>query len=253
MRTAVPAGALLALAASLMSLPTASFAGPSDYIYTPGVEYGEREIDFKFGTEKNRDGTIANATSIGLGWGVHPRWFTEFYAKWHKEPGEKAGFDAWEWENKFQLTETGQFPVDIGLLVEIERPKDRAEGYEVRWGPLFQADITDKVQANFNVLWEKHYRADEGGPAELGYQWQLKYRHTAELEFGAQGFGEVGPWTHWESSSEQMHKAGPAIFGKFRLGSGASKQVIKYNAALLFGLNHNSPRHTLRTQVEYEF
>lgn len=250
MRTAVPAGALLALATSLMSLPAVSVAGPSEYVYTPTVEYGEKEIDFKFGTEKNRDGSIANATSIGFGWGVTPRWFTEVYAKWHKEPGESSGFDAWEWENKFQLTETGQFPVDIGLLVEIERPKDRTEGWEVRWGPLFQADISEKWQANLNVLWEKHYRTEEASPAELGYQWQLKYRYKPELEFGAQGFGEVGPWTHWEKSSEQEHKAGPAIFGKFHVGT---KQAIKYNAALLFGLNNASPKHTFRLQAEYEF
>lgn len=250
MRTAVPAGVIAALAASLMSLPAVSVAGPADYVYTPAVEYGEREVDFKFGTEKNRDGTTANATSLGFGWGVTPYWFTEVYAKWHKEPGETHGFDAWEWENKFQLTETGKYPIDIGLIVEIERPKDRSEGYELRWGPLLQTDITDTVQANFNVLFEKHYRAQEPSPAELGYQWQLKYRYRPEFEFGVQGFGEVGPWDHWERASEQTHKAGPAIFGKFHLGP---KQVIKYNAAVLFGLNNAAPRHTFRMQAEYEF
>jgi len=28
---------------------------------------------------------------------------------------------------------------------------------------------------------------------------------------------------------------------------------VKYNAALLFGTNHNTPRVTLRFQSEYEF
>jgi hypothetical protein len=250
MHTAARAGALVALATSLMSLPHAVLAGPADYVFTPAVEYGEREVDFKFGAAKNRDGTIENATSLGLGFGVTERWFTEFYAKWHKEPGETSGFDAWEWENKFQLTETGRYPVDIGLIVEIERPKDRREGYELRWGPLFQTDITDKVQANFNVLFEKHYRAEEAGPAELGYQWQLKYRWKPEFEYGLQGFGDVGPWDHWEPKSEQPHIAGPAIFGKFRVGQ---KQVVKYNAAVLFGLTEGAPRHTFRMQAEYEF
>jgi hypothetical protein len=250
MRTAAAAGTLAVLAASLMSLPTLSVAGPADYVYTPAVEYGEREVDFKFGAEKNRDGTIGNATSLGLGWGVTPWWFTEAYAKWHKEPGETSGFDAWEWENKFQLTETGKYPVDIGFIVEIERPKDRTEGYEVRWGPLFQTDITDKVQANFNVLFEKHYRAEAAGPAELGYQWQVKYRYKREFEFGAQGFGDVGPWDHWEPKSQQPHIAGPAIFGKINVGT---KQVINYNAAVLFGLTNGAPRHTFRLQTEYEF
>jgi hypothetical protein len=249
MHAAKLAGASLALATALMT-QTAAYAGPADYVYEPTVEYGEREIDFKAGTAKLRGGERESAQSIGFGYGVTERWFTEFYAKWHQTPDEGKGFDAWEWENKFQLTETGRWPVDVGLIIELERPKNRAEGYEVRWGPLFQAEITDKVQANLNVLIEKHYRAEEGGPAELGYQWQLKYRMRPEFEYGLQGFGEVGPWTHWAPASEQAHIAGPAIFGRVHVGP---KQAIRYNAALLFGLNHGAPRNTLRLQAEYEF
>ena len=94
MRTAAPAGALLALTASLLSLPGVAIAGPADYVYEPAVEYGEREIDFKAGSAKLREGDRTNATSLGLGWGVTSRWFTEVYAKWHKEPGEASGFAA---------------------------------------------------------------------------------------------------------------------------------------------------------------
>lgn len=248
MRTANLAGAACALALVLQSLPAQ--AGPADYVYTPTVEYGEREIDLKYGTAKSRDGTRESAFSTGVGLGVNEWWFTEFYGKWHKEPGDRTSFDAWEWENKFQLTQTGRYPVDVGFIVELERPKDRSEGYEVRWGPLLQTEISSMWQANLNLLVTKHYRASSPSPAELGYQWQLKYRYKAELEFGAQGFGGVGPLAHWAPASEQTHIAGPAIFGKFRVGQ---KQVIKYNAAVLYGLNHGAPRNTFRMQAEYEF
>jgi hypothetical protein len=248
MRFALPAAASLALASSLMSLP--AFAGPADYVYTPNVEYGERELELKYGTAKLRDGSRASEISTSFGLGVTEHWFTELYAKWHKEPFDHTTFDAWEWENKFQLTEQGRYPVDIGFLLEIERPRDRSEGYEVRWGPLFETDITDRVQANFNAFITKHYRATEAGPAELGYQWQLKYRYKPEFEFGVQGFGEVGPWTHWEHGSAQSHIAGPAVFGKFNLGE---RRVIKYDAAILFGMTQGAPRNTFRLRTEYEF
>ncbi len=39
------------------------------------------------------------------------------------------------------------------------------------------------------------------------------------FEYGLQGFGEVGKWDDWESSSDQQHKAGPAIFGKLPVGN----------------------------------
>jgi hypothetical protein len=251
MRTAYSAGALAALALSTVLLPTHTIAGPNDYVVTPIVEAGEREIDFKAGTAKLREDTRSSKESIGLGWGATSWWFTELYALWKKESGSPHQFDAWEWENKFQLTETGKYPVDLGFLFEIERPQDRSEGYEYRWGPLLQADLGDKVQSNLNVLFEKHIRSEETSEAELGYQWQLKYRWRPTMEFGFQGFGNIGPWQHWLASSEQAHIAGPALFGRIKTGEG--RQAIKYNAGLLFGLSDGAPSNTARLQVEYEF
>ncbi len=250
MRTAIWVGALVALAISSLAFSRPASAGPSDYVFTPIVEEGEREIDIKAGTAKSRDGARESKYSAGLGLGVNGWWFTEVYAIWHKLPNESHGFDAWEWENKFQLTETGRYPVDVGLLFEIERPKDRSEGYEYRWGPLLQADITPDIQANLNLLFEKHIRSSAPGKAELGYQWQVKYRWRPSFEYGMQGFGDVGPWNDWEPRSAQPHVAGPAVFGRIGLGA---RQAIKYNAGLLFGLTDGAPRHTFRLQAEYEF
>lgn len=250
MRTPVRAAALIALALFSLSVAFIATAGPSDYVITPIVEDGEREIDFKAGTTKERDGMRKSKYSVGLGMGVNSWWFTEIYAIWHKETGERSSFDAWEWENKFQVTDTGKYPVDIGVLFEIERPRDRSQGYEYRWGPLLQADVTPTLQANLNLLFEKHIRGSDLGKAELGYQWQLKYRWRPEFEFGLQGFGDVGPWNKWEPKSAQPHVAGPAAFGRIKVGQ---RQTIKYNAGLLFGLTDSAPRNTFRLQAEYEF
>ena len=43
---------------------------------------------------------------------------------------------------------------------------------------------------------------------------------------------------------------GGQISGKLNLGG---RNVIKYNAAVLFGVTSAAPDHTLRAQVEYEF
>ena len=249
MRNAASRAARTALAClPLLAILQAAHAGPADYVVPAVVEEGEREIEFKAGTAKLRDGTRESEYALSLGWGVNSHWFTELTAKWHKEPGLQHDFDAWEWENRFQFTETGKYPVDVGFLLEIERPKDRSEGYEYKWGPLFQADI-GRVTANLNILIEKQIRAVESHRAELGYQWQVRYRGQPALEFGAQGFGDVGPWDHWEPGSQQPHILGPAVFGEVKSGG----HGIKYNAAVLFGLTHGSPRNTLRLQAEYEF
>ena len=237
-----------ALGALLLAAASAAHAGPDDYVATPAVEYGEREIELRFGTAK-QSGERFSAGSIAFGYGATPWWFTEVYAKFTRAAGESTRFDAVEWENKLQLTEPGEHFVDLGLLVEIERPRERAEGYELRIGPLLQRDF-GPVQANVNVLLERHFHSDEPEATELGYQWQLKYRWRPDLEFGAQGFGDVGNWNDWSPVREQEHIAGPALFGKLGLGG---RQVLKYNAALLFKLSSAAAERTFRAQLEYEF
>ena len=237
------------IAALTLTAGTAAIAGPADYVYTPAVEYGEKEIDFKFGTGRQGDAARESAASIGFGYGATEWWFTEFYVKYKMNSFEPTKYDALEWENKFQLTQQGQYPVDLGLLVEVERPTDRTEGWEVKWGPLLQTEY-GKWQLNANVLFQRNYRAAIPSGTVLQYQWQAKYRWEKELEFGVQGFGEVGQWDDWLPGDQRDHKLGPAIFGKLPLGD---RQAIRYNVAWLLGASQAAHDHTLRLQLEYEF
>lgn len=231
---------------------SAASAGPSDYVYTPNVEYGERELDFKFGSARG-DGW-EQASSIGFGWGVTERWFTEAYLKYKRKSGLGNRLDAVEWENKFQLTETGKYPVDVGVLAEIEVPHQNGGTYEFKFGPLIQTEF-GRIQLNGNLLFERKYRGNDQvdpapHPMEIGYQWQIKYRWLRQFEYGLQGFGEMGKWNSWDNRDAQNHRFGPAVFGKVGLGG---RQALAYNAAWLLGASRAAPDHTLRLQVEYEF
>ncbi len=237
------------LAAGVLLTSMHAHAGPADYVFMPNVEYGEKEIDFKAGTARKDGDPRESAASIGYGYGIKEWWFTEIYLKGKRENNEGAKYDAIEWENKFQLTESGKYPVDVGFLVEIERPREHSEGWELKWGPLFQTEF-GKVQINANLLFERNYRAAVNAPTQLLYQWQAKYRWLPQFEFGLQGFGEMTKWDRWSSSDNRTDRLGPAIFGKLPLGG---HQAIRYNAAWLVGAAKAAPDHTLRVQVEYEF
>jgi len=241
------------VAAAALGLPFACHADPDEYVNTPSVEYGEREFDFKYGTARVNDlDQRASASSLGVGYGATPWWFTEAYLKVHKEPGDRTRYDAFEWENKFQLTEPNRYPVDVGLLTEIEIPKEHAiEGYELKVGPLFQFD-TGALRWNANLFLQRSIRgaADEPRVTELSYQLQAAYHLAHGLDVGAQAFGEMGQWDHWVPSDEQTHRIGPAVFGKVKL---AGRAAIVYNAAWLIGAAKGAPDNTLRVQVEYEF
>jgi len=242
----------VACAVFFVIIPLTALAGePDDYIFLPAVAYGEREIDLKLGTWKHPEVGRTSAASVGFGFGVTQRWFTEFYSIFQHTNDRGTHFDAWEWENKFQLTEIGQYPIDAGFILEIEKPNDLAGGYKVLLGPLLQKEM-GKVQLNANFLLTQIFGSHSSQRAEYGYQWQVKYRWQPKFGFGFQGFGDVGSWNRWDAIDEPspQHRMGPAIFGKFALGG---RQAIRYNAAFLFLKSNNAPGQNIRAQVEYEF
>ena len=227
------------------------FAGAADYVYTPAVEYGEREIDFKVGATSPVAVSRTQGASIGFGYGAKEYWFTEVYLK--QERNGSAVANLAEWENKFQLTDTGKYPVDVGLITELEAPLSANAPWEFKLDPLFQTEF-GKFQWNGNLLFERTFgKADENGvpySTNFSYQWQAKYRWQPILEFGLQGFGDMGKWNDWNKQIDQIHRVGPAVFGKFALGN---RRAIRYNAAWLIGSNNAAPDHTFRMQIEYEF
>lgn len=231
------------------------YAGNADYVYTPTVEYGEREIDFKYGVGQPVNGDRMNVSSLGFGYGATEYWFTELYLKREVKgnDGTLGNETLAEWENKFQLLETGKFPVELGLITEVEAPISNAGQWEFKAGPLLQTDF-GKVQLNANFLLQRKYASDGGSvhsATEAKYQWQVKYRLKTEFEFGAQGFGNLGEWDKWVSNKdEENHSVGPAIFGKLVLGN---RQAVKYNAAWLIGSGAGAAERTFRMQAEYEF
>ncbi len=238
--------AAFAALASLCLSP--AFADPAEYVFEPTVTEGEREFDFKFGTASDPGADRLSAASAAFGVGVTRYWFTEVYAKYERE-GAVTRFDAVEWENRFQPIEPGQWPVDLGLVIEIEKPRLAAEGWELNFGPLLELDY-GRTQVNTNLLLHRNFRAEQPQSMQLAYQLQMKYRYRESFEFGLQAFGDLGPWNNWAPTSEQSHRAGPAIFGKLPLSPG---HALRYNAALLWRTGGTADNRTLRAQIEYEF
>lgn len=236
----------IAIASVLMNT---AIAAPVDSVYTPYVEYGKREFDYRYASTRKGGDSRRTPSSIGFGYSAGDYWFTKFHLQYNRVGDGSNKYDGLAWENKFQLTDVGQYPVDIGFIATLARPQNRSEGYELTLGPLFQSYI-GSTQLNGNLLFVRNFRADVPKPTQLEYQWQARYRMNPKLDFGAQGFGEFGRWDHWAPRSQQTHLFGPALFGKLPL---AGRQALKYNAAYLIDANDAIHSKTFRVQIEYEF
>jgi hypothetical protein len=229
--------------------PGAALADPADFVFVPYATAGARVVAYAAGVEHGPDGAREAQQTATLGWSPTARWFTSAYAGWIAADGGRFAFDEWSWLNHVQLNPPGAGPVDLGLLCEIERPRDRAEGTGIVCGPTLQAD-TDRLQLNLNALFSKHLHGADPEPWNLGYQWQAKALVGRGVELGAQGFGALGPWNRWAPAARQEHTLGPAVFAKWTLADGRALQL---DAGLLFGLGSGSPRDLLRLRMQHEF
>jgi len=92
-------------------------------------------------------------------------------------------------------------------------------------------------------------RAQATAPTQLKYQWQVRHRWKPWLHFGAQGFGELGPWDRWSPHDAQSHRAGPALFGSIDAGPG----VIGWQAAYLLGKTFGQRGDMFTLRLKYDF
>lgn len=233
-----------------------SFAGQAQAaavkVYSPYIEKGEVEIEYKgyrtFDSDSTKDNTQKN--SVSLGYGVTDFWATEIGGAWKKSPGGSTLFDATEWENRFQLTERGEYFVDWGLLVEYEHVRDRRnDADEFAIGPIIAKDI-GKTTNIVNVIFERQLGANRDGGVGVTYRFQSRWRLDPAFEPAIEAFGELGPVNNLNSPNAQEHLLGPAIQGAIQVPALGGK--IKYNVGYLFGLTSESPQGMLKTVLEYE-
>ena len=237
------------LCASLVLGGASAAAEPAAYVFTPYADVGLWQVAYGAGTAHARDGSRETQQTLSLGGTPTARWYTSAYVAWAASDGGRFAVDEWSWTNHVALTTPGASPVDVGLLCELARPRDRDEGrLGVACGPTLQMD-TDDLQGNLNLLLGKHFGAGQAERPQLGYQWQVKGLVAQGVELGAQGFGSVGTWNGWSPASRQEHIAGPAIFLKTNTVGGP----IRFDAAVLLGIGDGSPKNVVRLRLQHEF
>jgi hypothetical protein len=233
------------LLACLLPASHAAFAGAADAVYTPTVEQGETEFELRGGYRDFDGAPDEHAFVFDIGYGVNNRWRTEAVLEYAAEDGEPGKLEALEWENVFVLTEPGKHWMDVGLLAEYEHSFASGPD-EVKFGPLFQKQIGNAV-TNLNFRFKREVGSGSSDDTELDYRWQVRWIGNERLEWGVQGLGELGTVDHLGEGD--WHSAGPALFGVKRL---QGRDKLRYNAAVLAGLDRAAPDAAVRFQIEYE-
>lgn len=255
-RRPAPAGATTALVllGSMLALPLLAPDAKAGFkVYSPYVEYREFEIEYRPSVSIDGDDAKDNEQKhpLGLGYGVTEWWFTELYAEWEREPGagEETSFAAFEWENRFQLTASGEYWADIGLLVEYERTDSGSSPDELAIS-LLAAKSMGKFTATYNVEFAGEIGNGAGNDVELAHRFQLKYRLDPAFEPAIEVFGEFGPLDNIPGFDDQEHYIGPVATGVIPLNDSGLK--LKYNAGYLFGASDAAADGVVKAIIELE-
>ena len=224
-------------------------ADPGYYVVTAYDNEGVVSVDTRYWTVKSKGEPATLWPEIGIGVGVNSRWTTELFASFIGTRDTAQKLSSWHWQNDVLLTQ-GQYPFDLAVHASLIRNEGYEPGYAIEMGPVLQTEI-GRLQINGNVFFEREFPDD--GPAEptqMKYQWQLRYHAHPLLNPGLQGFGELGTWDDWDACRRQSHRAGPALFGTWRIAPG---HALQYQAAMLFGRVYGQTGTMFSMRVLYAF
>ena len=209
-------------------------------VFSPHVDEGEWELEargFTIVDKKNDENGLWNY-HFELGYGVNAFWFTEIGIEYEKLRGAPGVWEAYEWENRFQFTEPGQYWIDIGGFVELEKAV-HGNGKEALIGLLFEKDIDDTT-LTLNWLFGRTWDVEDASSKwEQQYRAQWRWRRAPAFE----------PLLELQADEHAMN-AGPGFTGTIKLGG---TQKLNYTTAWLFRATGDTPQNLWRFQLEYEF
>lgn len=139
---------------------------------------------------------------IELEYGLTDHWDMALYHVFEQAPGAPFHFDSWRLETRYRLAERGEWPVDVMLYLEGERPSDFTEPWELEEKLILARDF-GALQLVLNLVGEQTLFAGKG------HRWEIdagaRYEISPALHLG----GEV--WTIHTANEGVSDYVGPSI------------------------------------------
>lgn len=249
--------AALALALASMT-PMAAHA--SFHLFSPnGIDYGELEFEHNGSASFHRNPDLSGAQShtIEIGGGVTPWWNTEIEFGFDREPGfnQPTLLTQIVTENRFQLTQPGQYFADFGFYIEYGQSVTtgkHAGPNQVTFGPIIGKDI-GRTTSILNLFFTRQLGPNQTSQRlNFTYAWQTRWNLWQPLSPAIEIYGNAGPLGANPRFSQQQLLIGPVAIGSLRfeqLGLGKAGKV-KYEVGWLFGATSPSPQGVLRWRLE---
>lgn len=209
-------------------------------VTSPYVSKGKAVIEWRGGYDiQEGDDVFRTRNQISYG-------FTDYYdLKVSVDTRHRDGdndFTDIDFENKFQLTERGEYFVDVGARLDYARSLNGGiDGIGAKllfgkqfgeWSHLLNLETGREVGKGANDDWE------------FGFSYGVQHPISETLSLGGEWYSDFGDFEgDWD---DEDHRAGPVLYG-------TAFGKLKYQAGILAGLSDAAPDATIKATVNYGF
>jgi hypothetical protein len=179
---------------------------------------------------------------VELEYGITDHWDMALYHVFESAPGASFHFDSWRLETRYRLAEKGEWPVDVMLYFEVERPAVFADPWETEQKLILAKDVgpwgfVANLVAEQKLL---HARDKHLYEIDLGARYEL----TPALRVGAEAWtiqttmqgATRGTWFLGPSVSVATAKVWIQLGVGFGLGIGDKDSLAEVRSVLGFNL-----------------
>lgn len=179
---------------------------------------------------------------LELEYGLTDRWDLALYHVLAQAPGEGLHFDSWRVETRYRLAEKDEWPVDVMLYFELERPALFAEPWETEEKVILEKDFGRVgLVANF-VAEQKLLHSNQGHLYEIDLG--ARYEFVPALRVGVEAWTiqqteagvTRGSWFAGPSISLATAKIWIQIGAGLGLGIGDGDATAQVRSVLGFNL-----------------
>ena len=185
-------GALLLLAAPAARADRRTFVRAYEVATQPK---GNLEFELWNTIDAPKAGFDQSSTEhrLELEYGLTDRWDLALYHVLAQAPGEALHFDSWRLETRYRLAEKDEWPVDVMLYFELERPALFAQPWETEEKLILEKDFGRFALVGNLVAGQKLLHLGQGHLYEIDLG--ARYEVSPALRVGVEG------WTVQESTA----------------------------------------------------
>lgn len=239
----------IAISSALLFLLAAPGARADRRTFIRAYEYmtqpqGNLELEIWNDIDAPKTGFDAASTThrIELEYGLTDHWDLSLYHVLAQAPGEPLHFDSWRAETRYRLLEKGEWPVDVLLYFEVERPAAFSEPWETEEKIILERSFGAFALVANLVGEQKLLHASQGHLYEIDLG--ARYEVSPALRFGVEAWtiqetvhgATSGSWFAGPSISVATAKLWIQLGAGFGLGIGDGDATAQVRSVIGFNL-----------------